>query len=54
MPVHIGTSVFELNLEEVTALARHKPPFCAVGDHLLHLVKKHLKQRSKNTTAMQC
>ena len=36
MPVQIRTSALELNQEEVTAIARHKPQVCAVEEHLLH------------------
>ena len=36
MPVQIDTAILELNQEEVTALAHHKPKVCAVGDHSRH------------------
>ena len=36
LPVHIHTSILELNQEEVTAPPHHKPRVCAVGDQLPH------------------
>ena len=36
MPVKIQTSSLELNQEEVTAFAHHRPQVCAVGEHLPH------------------
>ena len=35
MPVHIRSSVLELNQEEVAALVHHRTQVCAVGDHVL-------------------
>ena len=36
MPVHIRTSSLELNPEDTTALANHRPQGCAVDEHVLH------------------